>query len=355
MPPKENPKPMNRSHCLAALAFAASTAAAATNGEAPTDTSTFTVIFENDLFAGTDGEYTNGVQIGWLSPDLKTYEDEARLPHWLLPLVHRLPFVNVPDAQHNVGFTIGQQIFTPEDTQARNVVENDRPYAGWLYGGLSFISKNEHVLDTVELQLGVVGPWALAEEGQKLVHDLRGFDSPRGWSHQLDNEPGMNLIYQNKRRLFRSTNATGLGYDVISHLGGSVGNVSTYLNAGSEVRFGWNLPGDYGTAIIRAGGDPNAPSSVNDPRLKRGREALGIYFFGGVSGRWVLHDIFLDGNSFAGGHSVDKENLVGDALVGAAITFGSFKLSYTQNLRSREFRGQNDPHNFGSMSLSYTF
>ena len=320
----------------------------------PAETSTITFIFENDLFGNTDDEYTSGLQLGWLSPDLKHYEEEQRLPRWLLPLVHVLPFINVPDSQHNVGFAIGQQIFTPKDTQSRALVKDDRPYAGWLYGGLSFISKNESVLDTVEIQLGVVGPWALAEEAQSLVHDIRGLVRPQGWDNQLNNEPGLALIYEHKRRLLRSTNASGFGYDVITHAGGALGNVFTYLNAGGEVRLGWNLPGDYGTSIIRPGGDTNAPTSVNDPRVNS-HESIGFYLFGGVSGRLVLRDIFLDGNSFSRSHSVDKEALVGDAVVGVSLTLRSWKLSYAQALRSREFEQQRGIHNFGSISLSYTF
>ena len=318
------------------------------------ETSTFTFMFENDLFADSDNQYTSGLQIGWLSPDVKHYEEEQRLPRWLLPVVHAMPFINVPDSQHNIGFTIGQQTFTPKDTRARTVVKNDRPYAGWLYGGLSFISKNESVLDTLEVQLGVVGPWSLAEDAQRLVHDIRNLETPKGWDNQIKNEPGIVLIYEQKRRILQSTNATGLGYDVITHAGGALGNVATYLNAGGEVRVGWNLPGDYGTSIIRPGGDTNAPTSVNDSRLTS-REAIGFYVFGGISGRLVLRDIFLDGNSFANSHSIDKEPLVGDALVGASLTLRNWKLSYSQALRTSEFEGQHGVHNFGSVSLSYTF
>ena len=69
----------------------------------------------------------------------------------------------------------------------------------------------------------------------------------------------------------------------------------------------------------------------------------------------VKTDIFLDGNSFANSHSIDKEPLVGDALVGASLTLRNWKLSYSQALRTSEFEGQHGVHKFGSISLSYTF
>lgn len=77
--------------------------------------------------------------------------------------------------------------------------------------------------------------------------------------------------------------------------------------------------------------------------------------FAGLGGRLVLRDIFLDGNTFADSHSVDKELLVGDVVLGATVLAGPTKLSYIQNFRSREFEAQPDSHNFGSISLSWTF
>jgi len=322
--------------------------------KSPAELSTFTILFENDLFGDTDQQYTNGVQLGWMSPDLTRFADAERLPDWLLPLVASLPWINEPDTQRNVGFSLGQKIFTPENTQSSDLVTDDRPYAGWLYGGLSFTSKTAARMDMFELQFGMIGPAAQAEEAQNFIHDLRGIPKTRGWSHQLKNEPGLALIYERKWRPYKSHNPTGPGYDVITHVGGALGNVYIYGNTGVEARIGWNLPGDFGTSYIRPGGNTNAPTAVDDPRL-RSEQAYGMYLFAAITGRVVGRDIFLDGNTFADSHSVDKETLVGDLIIGGSLIFQRFKLSYAQVFRSREFEGQNDKHNFGSVSLSVTF
>lgn len=320
----------------------------------PADLSTFTILFENDLFVKRDQQYTNGVQLGWMSPDLTAYADASRLPNWLLPVVAKLPWINEPDTQRNVGFTIGQKIFTPENTQSSALVSDDRPYAGWLYGGLSFTSKTIDRADMFELQFGVIGPAAQAEQAQNFIHDLRDLRKTRGWSHQLRNEPGFALIYERKWRALKSTNATGFGYDVITHAGAALGNVFIYGNAGAEFRFGLNLPGDFGTSLIRPGGNTNAPTTVDDPRL-RSTQAYGMYFFATATGRVVGRDIFLDGNTFRDSHSVDKEHLVGDLIVGASIVYRRYKLSYAQVFRSREFEQQDKNNNFGSISFSASF
>ncbi|HMM75237.1 MAG TPA: lipid A deacylase LpxR family protein [Gammaproteobacteria bacterium] len=341
--------------CLVALALIAPVAGAKGPRD-PRDSATLTVMFENDLFGDSDEQYTSGFQLGWMSPDVARYLD-ADLPpglEWAKRLAAHLPFVDLPHSQHNVGLSLGQKVYTPGDTQTRAVVLDDRPYAGWLYGGIAFISKTMTRLDTVELQAGMIGPASLAEDAQKFVHKLRGFDVPQGWDNQLENEPGLALIYERRDRPWRSANAAGLGYDFITHGGGAVGNVFTYLNAGAELRAGWNLPADFGTSVISPGGDTNAPTAVDDPRLGN-TSPIGLHGFAAITGRFVLRDIFLDGNTFADSHDVDKHLLVGDFLVGASLTVWRAKLSYATVFRSKEFEGQDRAHHFGSLSLSITF
>ncbi|MDX1512392.1 MAG: lipid A deacylase LpxR family protein [Gammaproteobacteria bacterium] len=318
------------------------------------DSWTFSVHFENDLFADTDQNYTNGIKLSWVSPDLTRFRDSDRLPDWSHRYVEMLPFINDPDRERNIVLSVGQSMFTPQDTRRRDLIRTDRPYAGWLYLGAAFHSKKPTLLDTMEVQFGVVGPLSFAEQAQTLVHELRSLDKPRGWDHQLENEPGINFVYERKwRRSFLGSDR-GLGADFIGHMGGALGNVYTYGNAGFELRAGWNLPKDFGSSPIRPGGDTNDPIHKRDPR--RSRDAsFGLHFFVYADGRGVLRDIFLDGNTIADSHSVDKRHFVADLAAGAAMTYDRFKLSFAKVIRSREFDGQPSDHRFGSITLSYTF
>src|SRR6201999_687359 len=100
--------------------------------------------------------------------------------------------------------------------------------------------------------------------------------------------------------------------------GTSIGNIYDYVNAGAMARFGVNLPKDYGPMRI----EPSLPGSdYFEPTA-----GFGAYVFGGVDGRAVARNLFLDGNSFEDSRSVDKFNLVDDAIFGAALTFDSFRL-----------------------------
>lgn len=316
---------------------------------------TFTFRFENDLFANTDRNYTNGIKVSWISPDLTRFRDSEQLPAWAKQLVAKLPFSRVPDLQRNISFSIGQNIYTPDDIAARNLITDDRPYAGWLYGSVAFHNKDYRHLDTIEIQAGIVGPWSLAEQAQNFVHHVRGIPEANGWDNQIKNEPGLNLIYEHKDRILRPPATQGFGYDLITHYGGAVGNIFTYANIGAEARIGWNIPTDFGTSLIRPGGDTNAPSDTKDPRYLRSKHGFSVHAFGAITGRAVLRDIFLDGNSFRDSYSVDKNNFVGDVILGVSVIYGRLKLSYAQVLRSKEFKLQKTGHDFGSVTLSYTY
>ncbi|GGO83241.1 membrane protein [Marinobacterium nitratireducens] len=318
---------------------------------------TFSFFLENDLFAETDRHYTNGVRFSAVSPDIDNYLYDPRLPQWVREVNDWFePFYPVPESRsdeihRNIVLTAGQLIYTPEDIDRTSLDPDDRPYAGWLYGGVGYHAKTRDKLNSVGLNFGVVGPAALGQEAQDLVHDLRGFDKFQGWDNQLENEPGLQLVYEHKSRLRNLPGGSPWGSDLIWHAGGSLGNVATYVNAGAELRAGWQLPDDFGTSALRPGGDNSAPGR-RDPRINGG---FGVHAFLSLDGRWVLRDIFLDGNTWRDSHSVDKEPLVGEAAYGVSAVYRRWKVSYAQVRRSREFEGQAKGNSYGSLSISYSY
>jgi len=308
---------------------------------------TVNIYFENDLFTGTDRNYTNGVKVTLISPDLVNFVESGKLPEWSLEYILRLPFINDPDPalKRKVEFSLGQNMYTPADISRSDLIADDRPYAGWTYLAAAFHTRSREWMDTIELQLGLVGPSSYAEETQKAVHDLRDLQQPNGWEHQLKNEPGLAVIYERKWQLDPFFSRGTFAIDAITHLGCALGNVATYANTGFETRLGWNLPDDFGVSLIRPAGNTGFSA----------RQQPGGYLFAAVNGRAVLQDIFLDGNTFAHSHSVDKKPLVADLAGGAALYLKQFKLTWTQVLRTKVFDGQPDNHSFGSLIFSFFF
>ena len=314
------------------------------------DSGVFTVYFENDYFGGEDQHYTNGVKFSWLSSDLTDWGQTG----WRRTFVEALPFVNREGAQKNLGFAFGQAIYTPQDISLDPPDPTDRPYAGWSYLEVTFVSKTDRIMDTLSLQAGMVGRHSYAQDTQTIVHEWLNDETPRGWAHQLEDEVGVNVVFERKWRLYARTLGDVFGADLVPHAGASLGNVQTYANAGATVRLGLNLPSDFGTGLIRAASAPNTPIDDADPRVATDRD-WSFFVFGGVDGRAVARDIFLDGNTFEDGPRVDKEPFVADAYYGIGVIIGRWQLTYTEVTRSREFEAQPRKNDYGSVTLSCAF
>ncbi len=305
------------------------------------DHGAFTVNFENDLFTGKDNGYTNGIRFGYLSA-------ESGTPDWAARTVNSLPFID-PAGHKRFGVMVGQSMFTPNDIKTQTPSPADRPYAGWFYTTLGVTNDTGAALDTYDLTLGVVGPWSLAADTQKFVHHTVGAQIPQGWSSQLKNEPGVVATYNHKWKGFATNDPfnNGFNLDFTPNMGGSVGNIYTNATAGFLVRFGQNLPEDYGPPLTQpalTGSDFFIPT-----------KDLGWYLFGGAQGLAVARNIFLDGSTFHNSPHVNKKIFVGALQAGLALTYGEARLSYTYTLQSSEFDGQSSPDDFGAVTLSYRF
>jgi len=299
----------------------------------------FSFALENDYFAREDDGYTNGFRLSWLSA-----EDD--IPGWIEEAASYMP-VFAQNGHKRYGIAFGQAMYAPEDLRVSQLIPNDRPYAGFLYGSVGLMSDTGYRLDNLQLTLGMVGPSSLAAQTQDAVHHAIGSIDPQGWDHQLHDEPGIMLTYERRWRSIYQFEPFGLAVDATPFLGGALGNIHTYGSVGSIFRVGMDLPADYGPPLIR----PNLPGSDFFVPMR----AFGWYLFAGFEGRAVAQNIFLDGNSFRDSHSVDKKPLVGSIQAGAALTFQRARIAYTHILRSREFDGQEHNDEFGAITVTFRF
>ena len=210
--------------------------------KAPSDSWTFTLRFENDLFAHTDQYYTNGIKLNWISPDLNRFRDlswlkkDKAVQNGINRVLKELPFSDDTSRQRHVSLSVGQLLFTPADIKTRALIPNDRPYAGWLYGSAAFHSKTFTQLDTFEFMGGFTGKWSLGEETQNFVHTLRGIDTAKGWDNQLNTEFDFSFIYDHKHRYIPQLPfGDHWGMDVITHYGAALGTAFTHASAGFEL------------------------------------------------------------------------------------------------------------------------
>ncbi|MEN3940751.1 lipid A deacylase LpxR family protein [Prosthecobacter sp. SYSU 5D2] len=314
---------------------------------------TLSFYFENDLFARTDENYTNGTRISWTSPALRKFGDDATIGG-MAGYFDNFGWTGNSDFERNVAISLGQSMFTPRDVDAFNLVDDERPYAGWLYVGMGIIWKNHKVKNTLALNIGVVGPWSYAEETQRLVHEARNQSFPNGWDNQIGNEIGVNASYERMWRIRDRKDFHGWDWDILPYAGATLGNVMTHATLGTELRFGYNLPDDFGTGAITEAA--TTPTAIENPyTAKSWARRFGFHFFIRGEGRAVARNIFLDGNTFRDSHSVDKYPLVGDLSAGIGMNWKNTKLSYAYIYRTKEFRGQDNAQIFGSVTLSFNF
>jgi lipid A 3-O-deacylase len=323
--------------------------------KSPDDYGTFTFYLENDVFTGTDREYTNGMKLTWISQDLTDYCNNPHVPEWGRSVIDCLPFVNEPGFTRNISISVGQNMYAPEDLERTDLVPDQRPYAGIAYLAVGFHSKNSRRMDTLEIDLGILGPHSYAEQVQKTWHNWIDTTEPMGWDHQLKDEPILNVFYERKWKVLQSQGLEGFAYDFIPHLGCSLGNAFTGANFGGQFRFGWNLPNDFGTFLIRPGSDTNAPVDGNDPRFFPAFERFGIHLFAGVYARAVLRNILLDGNTFRDSHSVDKKGFVVHMMTGVGILIHRYKLSCAYVRQTREYDTQKEKQEYGAITVSCSF
>lgn len=328
----------------------------AAGASAAEDPWTINLYLENDLFGETDQNYTNGLRVSWVSPDTTSYLEDPEFPAWVRMVNNQLRFFNRPkvNLEHNLVISLGQLMYTPSDVLATELVRDQRPYAGYLYTGFGYHTRSKTQLDSIEINVGIVGPAALGEQAQDTIHGIRGFDKYNGWDNQLKNEPALTLLFEHKQRLFRGPIMGWLHHDFIGHGGFSLGNVATYLNVGGEYRIGRDLPEDFGTSAVRPGGDNSAPGRGDPRRRKSSALIYGIHAFVSADARLVAHDIFLDGNTFRDSHSISKEKQVADLSTGISFLTGQWKASFAWVIRTREFEQQPHHHRYGSFSLSYS-
>ncbi len=322
------------------LLFTASSPSFAQSTSAPKDNKgTFSFTWENDVVADTDRHYTNGVRFAYLT-------SENAVPEKVQSLANKFPFFS-RRGEKRASFAFGQSMFTPRDITVSQLIQDDRPYAGWLYGSVGLLSDRDDRLDNLQLSVGVVGPWAFTKETQKFIHDLIDSDDPKGWHNQLENEPGFILTYERKWKGLYEFSPFGWGMDLTPRIGGSIGNVFTYGSMGITARIGKDLPADYGPPR----GRPSLPGSdFFIPTQK-----FSWYAFAGAEGRIVGRNIFLDGNTFTNSHRVTREILTGDMQVGIAAIIYNTRISYTHIFRGKEFEEQRTNDEFGAITISRRF
>jgi len=319
----------------------------AMSGVAQANDGMLTLTVENDVFTGSDNNYTNGLGIAWVS-DAVDADDNSFVGRWTR-FWSFLPFVADDGYTTYVSWSLAQEMNTPDDIRDPNPGTDDQPYSGILYVDSTLYARYGYWTHAWQLRLGVVGPASGADAMQRDVHRMIGSDEPQGWDTQLPNEPVVNISY------------TVAHLSAAGHVGGSaewrvvpiatagLGNYFTGAGIGVYSEVGWNLVDAMGVTALRSGLD--AASTIGVGRLDR----WSVSFFGGVGAYGVVHYLPLDGTMFHDSRSVNSEPVIGMGSIGFCLRREGFTLSLSQTFFTKTFDTQREDTDFGTVSVSWMF
>lgn len=210
---------------------------------------TSTLEIDNDslLFRRADSFYTSGLRFS------KSYR------------------LSTADGWRFAGWRVGQQLYTPSDVRIppSRLSPLDRPYAGWLYGGLFYSLADADGSELAfGLDIGCLGACAGGRATQSFIHEVLDQPEPRGWSSQQGNELGLVLRAGGRAPFWRfHPNA-----DLRPGISVRAGNIFTDLSI---------------EATLRAG------------RLQVSADRAGLYGFARGAVRAVGYDATLQGGLFS--------------------------------------------------------
>lgn len=260
------------------------------------------VDIDNDtlLLTGNDGLYTNGFRY-----------------------VHKLT-IYLADEARSAGWRIGQEMYTASNIKLPplRVGPPDRPYAGWLYGGVFHeVHRADGTHTRFGIDIGCLGPCAGGEWSQTQLHRVLNQPLPQGWSRQVRNEPGIVLYADIAPIRWRPSTRI----DVTPSIRGRFGNIFTDLGGG---------------VTVRAGRLDVLP----------GRSAF--YGFLRADVHAVGYNATLQGGYFSSDnpHTVEPRRLVGEAEIGVAWADGPYAIRAGVVRRSNEIRSL--PSRIGSQNYA---
>jgi hypothetical protein len=172
---------------------------------------------------------------------------------------------------------LGQKIYTPTPWRPR---PDERPYAGWLFGGVTVAQVTAVRRRTFDLEVGVTGRPSFGEHLQTEVHRRMGHGTPKGWDEQIGFEPAFALRVAEGAVLLGTSPRAAVGAVVSGGVGATVGTLRTAADASLEARAGVRPPHPWWPG----GGSTSGP--------------IAAYGIGGVTQHVVARDLMLDGSTF---------------------------------------------------------
>lgn len=238
--------------------------------------------------------------------------------------------------------SIGQDMYTPNLFRAPFSSpdwEDERPYAGWLWLGVTGRSVSRRSSRVVDAQLGVTGKPALGQVSQQVFHWINQKYTRRatGWETQVGFQPGVQLGYTHSLLAARGFVGSKAVIDLVPSASVVAGTVRSAADAGARLRLGYNLSHPF------------------DPRATRVRGPIEFFVSASGRGAYVAHDFSLDGSLLERDRRVDRVPGVREYAFGAGLRLHHLRLDWEATTRSRQYGTGPLHHAFSSMTATWEF
>lgn len=319
----------------------------------------FRIYEDNDFLnargCGTDDAYTNGTRFDYF------YQPGHLSKN---PVDRILPKAG-PNSVNIYGWGVMQLMYTPKDITDSAYQPNDYPWAGALTVTHTLYSYNpvkKYDLQT-ELELGVIGPAALAQQVQTDFHRLIHYFKPRGWDHQYPDDILANINFTAEQQL------AGNG-STIEWIGGSQLSAGTMMNSLTIyplLRVGRMNP--YFQGLFRQ----FASTGRNTRRNTRHSRNWQLYFICRPELQFIASEAVLQGGMFTHNPNLTVNNapakpqqqppappqpyhpinnIVFASNFGAVASIGDISISFNQNSSTAMMKGLY-AHEVGNISLYF--
>jgi len=283
----------------------------------------FRLNYDNDLFSGTDQNYTQGFNFELVAPFLIDN-----------PINHL--FFKQDECSVRYGISLEHNAFTPADFEKPEIQVGDRPFAAAIYLKSFIIAVNPERGGrfTSSISIGIIGPAAFGEEMQTGIHQVTGSQMPMGWQNQIRND--LVLTYQAgyEKKLIRIKDF--LSFNAQANL--LLGTLFTKALLG--------LNGGFGIL--------NTPFEIGSSSGK-----LKLYAFVNPLVNFVGYDATLQGGVFnkSSPYTIaasDTERIIGELNYGIVLQSRSFFLQYSRTTTTREFT-TGDIVKWGGLKAGFSF
>ncbi|WP_254843485.1 lipid A deacylase LpxR family protein [Shewanella sp. UCD-KL21] len=295
--------------------------------------------FDNDVIVGVDGDYSNGLLVGWLAAPERDFSSASTAFQWQSKLL----FTQQTEQSHR-GAKLYSRMWTPTEIAYDFPQPQERPYAGLVelesYTGIfspTLAQKNW-------LTIGVIGPASGAEAMQTLVHKITSSTPPKGWDYQIENQLTLQLAYEVDALLTRQQAFENSQWDLSVFNHTMAGNFRSQTSAGLTLRWGDDLAQTFGQVSSQAGHWGNFSYSANP----HGSWMAYLRMQAG----YRFNDLTLDGDlPYESALEINHEQA--QASLGVIWAFPTWSVRWSFDFYSKEYQSDvDDWHGYGVISYS---